>query len=216
MTDRETFRLGPPVALWWTWLAFVALNVADFALQGLPSTRFAAVLGAMLLLVTGIVYTLALRPRVLASDDGITVVNPFRAHVVPWLLVTAVDTGEWVRVHYVPPDSASPSSAAGRTVSCWALYVSARSRRKIASGPPRVRDPLERGQLGGACLDVFETEPLPVSSPLWELPNVLVSPHSASTVEAENRLLTDLFIDNLRRWLAGAPLRNVYDRAAGY
>ena len=75
---------------------------------------------------------------------------------------------------------------------------------------------LERGQLGGACLDVFETEPLPVSSPLWELPNVLVSPHSASTVEAENRLLTDLFIDNLRRWLAGAPLRNVYDRAAGY
>ena len=75
---------------------------------------------------------------------------------------------------------------------------------------------LERGHLGGACLDVFETEPLPVSSPLWELPNVLVSPHSASTVEAENRLLTDLFIDNLRRWLAGAPLRNVYDRAAGY
>jgi phosphoglycerate dehydrogenase-like enzyme len=48
------------------------------------------------------------------------------------------------------------------------------------------------------------------------MPNVLISPHSASTVEAENCLLTDLFIDNLRRWLAGAPLRNVYDRAAGY
>jgi glyoxylate/hydroxypyruvate reductase len=75
---------------------------------------------------------------------------------------------------------------------------------------------LERGHLGGACLDVFETEPLPASSPLWAMPNVLVSPHSASTVEAENRLLTDLFIDNLRRWLAGTPLRNVYDRAAGY
>jgi glyoxylate/hydroxypyruvate reductase len=75
---------------------------------------------------------------------------------------------------------------------------------------------LARGHLGGACLDVFETEPLPASSPLWAMPNVLVSPHSASTVEAENRLLTDLFIDNLRRWLAGAPLRNVYDRAAGY
>ena len=75
---------------------------------------------------------------------------------------------------------------------------------------------LGRGHLGGACLDVFETEPLPASSPLWAMPNVLISPHSASTVEAENRLLTDLFIDNLRRWLAGAPLRNVYDRAAGY
>jgi glyoxylate/hydroxypyruvate reductase len=75
---------------------------------------------------------------------------------------------------------------------------------------------LGRGHLGGAFLDVFETEPLPASSPLWAMPNVLISPHSASTVAAENRLLTDLFIDNLRRWLAGAPLRNVYDRAAGY
>jgi phosphoglycerate dehydrogenase-like enzyme len=75
---------------------------------------------------------------------------------------------------------------------------------------------LRSGHLGGACLDVFETEPLPADSPLWDLPGVLVSPHSASTVEAENRLLTDLFIDNLRRWLAGAPLRNVYDHAAGY
>jgi glyoxylate/hydroxypyruvate reductase len=45
---------------------------------------------------------------------------------------------------------------------------------------------------------------------------VLVSPHSASTVTAENGLITDLFTDNLRRWLDGAPLRNVYDRASGY
>lgn len=74
---------------------------------------------------------------------------------------------------------------------------------------------LRTGQVGGACLDVFETEPLP-GPPLWDMPGVLVSPHSASTVEAENRLLTDLFIDNLRRWLAGGPLRNVYDHAAGY
>ena len=46
--------------------------------------------------------------------------------------------------------------------------------------------------------------------------NVIISPHSASTVAAENGLITDLFTDNLRRWLAGQPLRNVYDRAAGY
>jgi glyoxylate/hydroxypyruvate reductase A len=72
------------------------------------------------------------------------------------------------------------------------------------------------GHLGGACLDVFATEPLPASSPLWGMPNVIISPHSASTVAAENGLLTDLFTDNLQRWLAGQPLRNVYDRAAGY
>jgi glyoxylate/hydroxypyruvate reductase len=75
---------------------------------------------------------------------------------------------------------------------------------------------LRGGRLGGACLDVFATEPLPASSPLWGMPNVIISPHSASTVEAENGLLTDLFIDNLRRWLDGRPLRNVFDRAAGY
>jgi glyoxylate/hydroxypyruvate reductase len=75
---------------------------------------------------------------------------------------------------------------------------------------------LSSGHLGGACLDVFETEPLPASSPLWRLDNVIISPHSASTVAAENRLLAELFTDNLQRWLAGRPLRNLYDRAAGY
>ena len=75
---------------------------------------------------------------------------------------------------------------------------------------------LTSGHLGGACLDVFEKEPLPAGSPLWDLDNVLVSPHTASSVAAENGLITDLFIDNLQRWLAGTPLRNVYDRTAGY
>jgi glyoxylate/hydroxypyruvate reductase len=75
---------------------------------------------------------------------------------------------------------------------------------------------LRAGHLRGACLDVFATEPLPAGSPLWDMPNVIVSPHSAATVTAENGLLTELFIDNLQRWLAGRPLRNTYDRAAGY
>jgi phosphoglycerate dehydrogenase-like enzyme len=75
---------------------------------------------------------------------------------------------------------------------------------------------LRSGHLGGACLDVFATEPLPAGSPLWDMPNVIVSPHSAATVAAENGLLTDLFIDNLHHWMAGRPLRNTYDRAAGY
>jgi phosphoglycerate dehydrogenase-like enzyme len=75
---------------------------------------------------------------------------------------------------------------------------------------------LQTGHLGGACLDVFATEPLPAGSPLWDLPNVIISPHSAATVTAENGLITDLFIDNIRHWMAGRPLRNLYDRTAGY
>jgi phosphoglycerate dehydrogenase-like enzyme len=75
---------------------------------------------------------------------------------------------------------------------------------------------LTSGHLGGAFLDVFTPEPLPADSPLWTLPNVVISPHSASTVAAENGLITELFCDNLRRWLGRRELRNVYDRAAGY
>ena len=70
---------------------------------------------------------------------------------------------------------------------------------------------LQSGHLAGAGLDVFATEPLPQESPLWTMPNVLVSPHSASTSDKENALITDLFCDNLRRFLAGLPLRNVLD-----
>ena len=70
---------------------------------------------------------------------------------------------------------------------------------------------LQSGKLGGAALDVFAEEPLPTESPLWEMDNVLVSPHSASTSDRENERITGLFCDNLRRYLDGRPLRNVLD-----
>jgi glyoxylate/hydroxypyruvate reductase A len=75
---------------------------------------------------------------------------------------------------------------------------------------------LQSGHLAGACLDVFEAEPLPSSSPLWAMENVIVCPHSASTAARENQLLTELFIDNLQRWLDGRPLRNLFRRTVGY
>ncbi len=70
---------------------------------------------------------------------------------------------------------------------------------------------LRSGRLQGAALDVFATEPLPKESPLWTMPNVLVSPHSASTSDRENGRLTALFCENLQNFLAGRPLRNVLD-----
>jgi len=77
-------------------------------------------------------------------------------------------------------------------------------------------DALRGGRLGGAALDVTEVEPLPEDSPLWDLPNVLISPHSASTVEAENRRIVDIFLANLERYLDGLPLINQFDRTRGY
>jgi hypothetical protein len=76
--------------------------------------------------VTGALYALALRPRVVADEDGIAVLNPFRDHRVPWTAVRDVHTAEWVLVR----------AAGDKTICCWALYVSARSRR-AANAPPR-------------------------------------------------------------------------------
>jgi hypothetical protein len=134
--DREVFRLAPPLILWWIWTVFAVANIADFAIQG-ASAKFAVVVSVILATVTGLAYALAWRPRVIAEQDGLTIVNPFRDHHVPWTAIQAVDTGEWVRVHYSPRREAGhgcgpSSSAASNAISCWALYVSARTKRRAA------------------------------------------------------------------------------------
>ena len=70
-------------------------------------------------------------------------------------------------------------------------------------------DALRSGHLAGAYLDVFETEPLPAESPLWSLPNVIVTPHASDNIVGWPRRFAELFADNLDRWRAGEPLRNV-------
>ncbi len=74
-------------------------------------------------------------------------------------------------------------------------------------------DALANGRLRGAALDVFRAEPLPQESRLWDLPNVLINPHSASTAYRENERLAELFAHNLRCFVAGdtAGMRNVLD-----
>ena len=69
-------------------------------------------------------------------------------------------------------------------------------------------DALRSGHLAGAYLDVFETEPLPAESPLWSMPNVLITPHSADNIHGWPRRFAELFADNLDRWRAGEPLLN--------
>lgn len=70
--------------------------------------------------------------------------------------------------------------------------------------------------IAGAALDVFEREPLADSSPLWDLPGVLVSPHMSADTVGWRDALGEVFVDNLRRWRAGRPLLNVVDKAVGY
>ena len=75
---------------------------------------------------------------------------------------------------------------------------------------------LRDGRIGGAALDVFREEPLGPGSPFWDVPNLVVTPHTAwSSARVLDRSI-DLFCDNLRRFRAGEPLRNVVDPSAGY
>ncbi|MBV8651684.1 MAG: D-2-hydroxyacid dehydrogenase, partial [Alphaproteobacteria bacterium] len=77
---------------------------------------------------------------------------------------------------------------------------------------------LRSGRLGFAALDVAVEEPLSPESPLWDMPNVLISPHSASTVTTENAKITEIFCANLRCWLDGrlGEMRNVLDKSLMY
>jgi phosphoglycerate dehydrogenase-like enzyme len=77
---------------------------------------------------------------------------------------------------------------------------------------------LRSRHIGFAALDVAMIEPLPATSPLWDMENVLISPHSASTVTAENAKITEIFCFNLRCWLDGEPkrMRNILDKQLLY
>jgi phosphoglycerate dehydrogenase-like enzyme len=77
-------------------------------------------------------------------------------------------------------------------------------------------DALDDGRIGFAALDVFAVEPLDVSSPLWELPNVLISPHTAALNGAEERRIAELFARNASNLLDGRPLVNVVDAVEFY
>jgi len=77
-------------------------------------------------------------------------------------------------------------------------------------------DALHAGRVGFAALDVFATEPLPRESPLWSLPHVLISPHTAALSEHEDRRIAEVFCDNATRLLDGQPLRNVINTEEFY
>ncbi|MCC7415800.1 MAG: D-2-hydroxyacid dehydrogenase [Acidobacteria bacterium] len=79
-----------------------------------------------------------------------------------------------------------------------------------------VAEGLRRGRIGGAALDVFSHEPLDADSPYWDLPNVIVTPHTSGAMEDYWTPLAALFAENLRRFEEGRPLLNLIDKERGY
>jgi phosphoglycerate dehydrogenase-like enzyme len=89
------------------------------------------------------------------------------------------------------------------------------SRGKIVQ-EDKLIEALRDGWIGGAGLDTFENEPLPESSELWSFRNVIITPHVAGSTPYYMERLTDIFCENLRRFLSEQPLINVVDKTLGY
>jgi Bacterial PH domain len=138
--SRKVFRSGGALAIWYVWLAFAVANLIDLAIQGHNHTS--AVAAAVLLLVTGLVYVAALRPRIIADEDSVTVRNPFRDIRVPWGAVTGVDVRDVVRVTYQAPPPGGGRERQ-RVLNSWALHSSRRSRmraeRKAKASSPGLK-----------------------------------------------------------------------------
>ena len=90
----------------------------------------------------------------------------------------------------------------------------------VGRGPiveePALVGALREGRIAGAALDVFSEEPLPEDSPLWEMPQVVVSPHMSGDFVGWHEALGELFVENFRRWQQGNDLLNVVDKERGY
>ena len=75
---------------------------------------------------------------------------------------------------------------------------------------------LKEGVIAGAALDVFKEEPLPSDSDLWDLENVIVTPHSSTGGDWADEAVCKLFVENLRRYMEGNEMLNVVDKRRGY
>lgn len=128
--DRQVFRAAGPQVVWWLWAAFAVINLADLAVQG--RDHFAAEVAAFILLVTGVAYACAWRPRVVADDSGITLENPVRDQYVPWSAVRQVRLGRSLEICCSPPgsaaDDAGEPAGQGRVLYSWAIQSSRRGR----------------------------------------------------------------------------------------
>jgi hypothetical protein len=135
---QKMFRLPGAIFAWWTWVIFAVVCLVDIAFTGRNHT--AAEIAVTLVFITGLIYACALRPRVVADADAVTVQNPLRDHRIPWGSVTAVDLRESVQVHC----AREPGDKRGKVIHSWALYAHRRQRLRqelLSHGNDRRRLP---------------------------------------------------------------------------
>jgi Bacterial PH domain len=135
----QVFRSPAATAIWWLWSLFAVGNLIDLVVQG--RDRLSVVAACTLLVITGLVYATAKRPRIIADVDGVTIVNPIRAHRVGWPAVVGFDATELLRVRC--SWLAKDGTASELRVYAWAAHSS--RRRQVAAERRAQRQARGRG-----------------------------------------------------------------------
>jgi Bacterial PH domain len=139
---RQVFRSVGAVVVWWVWLLFAVGNLIDLAVQG--RDHLSLVAAFILLFATGIVYITALRPRIIADNDGLTIANPVRDHRIDWAAVAGADPTDLLRVRCEWPEG---DGTRERIIYSWAVHS---SRRRQLAAEMRARRQVQRGGSGSA------------------------------------------------------------------
>ena len=140
----QVFRSPTAIIVWWVWVLFAVANLIDLAVQG--RDRLSLVAAAILVLVTGIAYVTAQRPRVIADSAGVTIVNPLRDYHVGWAGVTRVDLADLLRVH------ARRGPGDTKVIYSWAVHY---SRRRKAAAEFKARRAAARMSSGRSSFGTF-------------------------------------------------------------
>jgi hypothetical protein len=144
---RQVFRSVGAVVVWWIWVLFAAGNLIDLAVQG--RDHLSLVAAFILLFATGIVYITALRPRIIADGDGLTIANPLRDHRVGWAAVAGADPTDLLRVRCEWQEG---TGTARRAIYCWAVHS---SRRRQVAAEMRARRRSTQGSRGASGMGGF-------------------------------------------------------------
>jgi hypothetical protein len=125
---RQVFRSPIATLIWWVWVLFAVGNLIDLAVQG--RDHLSVIAACTLLLITGVVYATAQRPRIITDTDWLTIVNPVRVHQIGWPAVAGFDSTELLRVRclWTAEDGAKSDT---RGFYAWAAHSS--RRRQVAA-----------------------------------------------------------------------------------
>jgi hypothetical protein len=182
---RQVFRSPIATLVWWIWVLFAVGNLIDLAVQG--RDHLSLIAACTLFVITGIVYATAWRPRIIADDDGLTIVNPIRETRVGWPAVVGFDATELLRVRclWTAEDGTESDMKA---FYAWAAHSS--RRRKLAEEMRAQRRARGGGGARGVRFGAFGAPPVddaPPPAPLGLDVDVVV----ATLTERAEQVKTD-------------------------